>query len=548
MRASLRLRERVAQDLERDARDLDVHLQRGDAALGAGDLEVHVAEVVLDAGDVGQDDVVLALLDQAHRDPGDRALDRHAGVHQRQRGAAHRGHRGGAVGLEDVRDHADRVGELLDRGHHRRERPLGERAVADVAALDAAHAARLADRERREVVVVPVVLFRLQAERVEAHLLLERAQRGDAERLRLTAREQRRAVRARRDADFDRDVADLVLGAPVGALLVHGDALADDRLLELVERELDRGAALLGGEQLLLGGALRRRRRVLLEHRLPRPPWWRPGARACPRPGWPSSSAAPCEARIASRIASSTAIVSNSFFSLPTLRGELALQRAQLLDLRVGDVERVEDLGLGDLVGARLDHQDRLLGAGDDQVEVRAALGVAVTAASGGQVLLAGVDDEVAVDLADAHRADGRRERDVGDHHRGRGAVHREDVVGVDVVDRERDRHQLRVVAPVLGEQRAQRAVDHARGQRRLLARAALALEERAGDLPGRVHALLDVHRQREEVDVAQGARRRPSRAPSCRPGGRPLRRRPAWPSCRSQTRSRCPRSPRRPA
>ena len=40
-----------------------------------------------------------------------------------------------------------------------------------------------------------------------------------------------------------------------------------------------------------------------------------------------------------------------------------------------------------------------------------------------------------------------------------------------------------------------------------LLAGAALALEERAGDLPGGVHALLDVHRQREEVDVAQAAR-----------------------------------------
>ena len=60
----------------------------------------------------------------------------------------------------------------------------------------------------------------------------------------------------------------------------------------------------------------------------------------------------------------------------------------ELLDLAVGDVERVEDLLLGDAVGAGLDHQDRLVGAGDDQVEVE--LGV---------VLLVGVDDEVAVDL-----------------------------------------------------------------------------------------------------------------------------------------------------
>src|SRR3954470_18677132 len=109
-RASLLgLLEGVAHDLERDARDLDVHLQRGDALLGAGDLEVHVAEVVFHAGDVGQHDVVVALLDQAHGDAGDRPLERHAGVHQAQRGAADGGHRAGAVGLEDVRHDADRV-------------------------------------------------------------------------------------------------------------------------------------------------------------------------------------------------------------------------------------------------------------------------------------------------------------------------------------------------------------------------------------------------------------------------------------------------------
>ena len=36
---------------------LDVHLEGGDALLGAGDLEVHVAERVFEALDVGQDGV-----------------------------------------------------------------------------------------------------------------------------------------------------------------------------------------------------------------------------------------------------------------------------------------------------------------------------------------------------------------------------------------------------------------------------------------------------------------------------------------------------------
>ena len=39
---------------------------------GAGDLEVHVTEVILGALDVGEDDVVVALLDEAHGDPAHR--------------------------------------------------------------------------------------------------------------------------------------------------------------------------------------------------------------------------------------------------------------------------------------------------------------------------------------------------------------------------------------------------------------------------------------------------------------------------------------------
>ena len=173
---------------------------------------------------------------------------------------------------------------------------------------------------------------------------------------------------------------------------------------------------------------------------------------------------------------------------------QLALRLAELLDLAVGDVERVEDLGLGHLVGAGLDHQDGLLRARDDQVEVALE-----------ERLLLGVDDERAVlVLADADSADRHRERDVRHHERGARAVHGEDVVGVDVVDRHRDRHELRLAPPALGEERADRAVDHPRGQRALLAGTALALEEAAGDLARGVHALLDVDGQGEEVDVPE--------------------------------------------
>ena len=90
------------------------------------------------------------------------------------------------------------------------ERALGERAVADVAALGAAHEAGLADRVRREVVVVDVALLVLDAEVVDALELAGAAQREQAQSLRLAAGEEGAAVRARDDADLAGDRPDLV--------------------------------------------------------------------------------------------------------------------------------------------------------------------------------------------------------------------------------------------------------------------------------------------------------------------------------------------------
>ena len=215
--AVLGLAERDLHDLLGDAVDLDVHLQRGDAVGGAGNLEVHVAEVILVAEDVGEHGEALAFLDQAHGDAGDRLGQRHAGIHQRQRGAADGRHRRRAVGLGDLGDDAQRVGELLGSRQHRTDGAPGELAVADFAAAGRTHAAGLADRVGREVVVQEERLLVHAGQRVDILLVLAGAERGDDERLGLAAGEQRRAVGARQDADFRDDLADRLQVAAVDA-------------------------------------------------------------------------------------------------------------------------------------------------------------------------------------------------------------------------------------------------------------------------------------------------------------------------------------------
>ena len=53
------LRQGLLHDLGRNALDLDVHLQGGDALSRAGDLEVHVAQVIFHALDVGEDGMAV---------------------------------------------------------------------------------------------------------------------------------------------------------------------------------------------------------------------------------------------------------------------------------------------------------------------------------------------------------------------------------------------------------------------------------------------------------------------------------------------------------
>jgi hypothetical protein len=74
------------------------------------------------------------------------------------------------------------------------------------------------------------------------------------------------------------------------------------------------------------------------------------------------------------------------------------------LDGVVRGLERAHDLGLAHLFGARLNHDDAVLGAGDDEVEeALLALGVGR------------VDDELVVNQANADPGDRLLERDFRD-------------------------------------------------------------------------------------------------------------------------------------
>ena len=135
-------------------------------------------------------------------------------------------------------------------------------------------------------------------------------------------------------------------------------------------------------------------------------------------------------------------------------------------------MERFHELLLGELVGGAFDHDDVVLGADIDEVEVAPA-----------HFLVGRVGDELAIDATDAHGGDGTRERDVADHERGARAIDEEHVGIIHAVRTEEDADDLGVVEVALRKERAQRTVGHAAGEDFLFGRPAFALEITAGEL-----------------------------------------------------------------
>ena len=358
--------------------------------------------------------------------------------------------------------------------------------MADLAAAGRAHPAGLADRIGREVVVQQEVRARGAVQRVDHLLVVAGAERGHHQCLGLAAGEERRAVGARQHADLGDDRADRRQVAAVDAAAVVEDVPAHDVGFELLDHRVERRVGLLLLAQRGEDRRLRRGDGVLALELV--------------------ADAEGCAHRLAA--GGLGALVERGRVrggeGEGLLRGVLGHVDDQVdhrLHLLVAELDRAEHLGLRELVGLGLDHHDRVLGAGDDELEP--LLGVVAQ-------LLHVVDGRVqhvgAVDEAHPRRADRAHERHARQGQRGRGGDHADDVgVVLHVVGEDGD-DDLDLVPEALDEKRPDRTVDQAGGQHFLLGRPRLALEEAARDLAGGVGLFLVVDRQREEVLAGLGA------------------------------------------
>ena len=115
---------------------------------------------------------------------------------------------------------------------------------------------------------------------------------------------------------------------------------------------------------------------------------------------------------------------------------------------------------------------------------------------------MGGIEDELAVEPADAHGAEGAQERQFAEHEGRGGGVDAEDVALVLAVGGHEGVVDLDVVEEAFREQGADGAVGDAGREDFLLGGAAFALEVAAGEAARGVEALAVFDLQREEIDA----------------------------------------------
>ena len=480
-----RLRQGPLHELGRDPRDLDVHLQRRHALRRAADLEVHVAQMILEPQDIGDDHHLVTFFDQPHRDAGHGLLDGHAGIHEGQAPAADGRHRRGPVRLQDVRNQAQGVGELLLGREDRLQGALREGAMADLAAAWRAQRSGLTDAEGGEVIMqheVPVV-FALQG--VDLLLIIAGAQRDDRERLCFPSREQRRAVRARQDAHFARDRPDVRGPAPVGSLAVLQDHLTDFGVLEVMKHELHVAFAI---RVVRLPESLHRFRHDRIQAFLA-------GGLVRDEDRFPDLRGREClHRRRQSRI---DLLGHRNALGLAAHRDELPDGFHDLLDFHVRPLDRRDHHALRQAVRPAFHHHDGVRRPGHHQAQIAFI-----------QRAQDRIDHKFPFQPAHAHSAHRSVEGDVGDRQRRRGRDDANHVGGTGLVRRDHRRDHLGLVVPALWEQRPHRPIDQATRELFPLRRLALAPEKAARNLARGIGFLLVVHGQRQEIGVLLGSLR----------------------------------------
>ena len=185
------------------------------------------------AENIGERYVVLAVVfrNKTHGDTAD-GLYGYTGIHEREAACAYGSHRRRTVGLKNIADNANRIGEVLV--NNILQTAACKITMTDFSATNTALRTSFASRERREVVVEKETFGALN-ERLVNHLLIAFRTKGSgSESLRFTAGEDGASVRSWQRCYFAPNRTNLVVFTTIQTLAFIKDSTAHCFALNIV--------------------------------------------------------------------------------------------------------------------------------------------------------------------------------------------------------------------------------------------------------------------------------------------------------------------------
>ena len=473
--------QRVFDDLHGQAVVFQVHLDGGNALFRAGDLEIHLAMEILHALDVDKGcKAAVIVLNQTAGDAGHRSLNRHAGVHQGQGGAADGTLRSRAVGADHLGDHADGIGELIHIRNYRQKRAFRQSAMTNFAASGRTCGFGFADGITGEIVMVHIAFLGFLPDGVQLLVCGQGIQSDGGKHLGLTPGKEAGTMDPGQDSHFSTQGTNFVLLTAVHPvplqkprldnlllkfvgnfvqILVHFRVFLQKQLVPLVDQAVPAGfpdvliIGIHGGFGVLHGGGGYLVKQLLVKIGM-----------------------GVIELRLA------------DFSHHLVNQGDL------LLIFLMGHLNRLEHGIVIHLIASGLDHDDLFAGRNHGHIQIRDLPFLAV-----------GIEDQFPVHKTHLQRAHGTSPGDIGNGQR-RGSPDQSGDFGRAVVVHAHDgSHNGNVVAEIVREQGPDGAVNDTAGQDALFAGAPFTTVEAAGDTSHGIELFLKVHAEGEEIDSVSG-------------------------------------------
>ena len=444
-----------------------------------GYLEVHVAEEVLKALNIGKKDEIFIRI-AGYQSAGDTCyllLNRNTGIHQSHAGSTGARHGSRSVGFHGLGYAADCIRELFHGRKHRKQSPLCKSTMTDFTASRSSGNLGFTDRICREIVLMHVSLLdyvRIQS--LYALCIRQRSQCADINDLCLASGEHRGSVHSRNQTNLCKQRTDLIQLTAVRTLVILQNHLANGLLLILVYRIAKLGKiSLVVRESLFqsLGDLCNRLLTDLLVV----------GKYGCLHLFRRNNLLHVLKHLLRNRYGNVLLL------RLANLLLNVGVERNQLLVDRICLIDVADHFFLRDLIGAGLNH-DHLLS--------RRSYGETKIAFI--PILLAGVHNHLTVHKAKLRGCAGTCKRNIRNGGSKRCTHHGNQLRTAIRIHAHNHALQGNIIAHILREQRTHRTIDDAARQNCIVAGLSFSLLEAARNLSDCVKFLTVLYGQREEI------------------------------------------------